>query len=143
MLTDNQFFRQDDGTFLAIHIPFTQGRYLLRLLCGLTAQIGTPTRQTTPPFDLNTVYEDLSSDAQTPTPKDNKATVPASSAPTTEAPAKAFTESSLGPSTGISSTGARMGAVFSQQTESLTIETGSESTMSTVASSKGLLASIN
>ena len=113
MLTDNPFFRQDDGTFLAIHIPSTQGRNLLRLLCGLTAQIGTPTRQTTPPFDLNTVYEDLSSDAQTPRPKDNKATVPASSAPTIQAPAKASTESSLGPSTRISSTDAWMDAVFS------------------------------
>lgn len=113
MLTDILFLRQDDGTFLAIHISSTRGRDLLRLHRELTAQIGTPTYQTTPPFGLNTVYEDRSSGAQTPTLKDNEPSIPASSAPTVQPPAKVSTDSSLDPRTGFSSTDVWMDTIFS------------------------------
>lgn len=116
ILTDNLFFRQDDGTFLAIRIPSTQGRDLLRLLCGLIAQIGTPTHQITPPVGLSsahTVDEDLSIEAQTLSLVDDKSTALPSSTRDLQAPAKASIESDVDCSSGNFSTAAWMDAIFS------------------------------
>ena len=98
MSTANLFFRQDDGTFLAPHIPSTQGRNILQLLRGLTAQIGTPFHHTTPPICLSsarTVDEDISSEAQTLSLMDNKSTASASSTPVLQAPVKTPTNSNI------------------------------------------------
>ena len=109
MAIDNLFFRKDDGSVLAIRINPTLGPELLRLLRGLSQQIGPPAQLSALPFTSTastTIDDDLESNVQELSLTANASIPPRSSAPARRRKAtvssNAFTHAS-GPSAAISS----------------------------------------
>ena len=129
-MTDNLFFRQDDGTVLAIRIEPAAGPHLLRGLCALSQPTGSPSQLSGLPFaataarnlddDLANVAQNISlgSRASTRLPsssavRSKKASTSAKTSAQVRATSAApSSRSSPAPSTVAPGTVAQMDAVF-------------------------------
>ena len=67
-MIDNLFFRQDDGTVLAVRIEPAAGPHLLRAICALSQPTGSPSQLSELPFAATAAKnldDDLANEAQT------------------------------------------------------------------------------
>ena len=108
MVTDNLFFRKDDGSVLAIRINSAKGPELLQVLHGLSQQSSPLAQLSALPFTVTsstTLNDDLANNAQDMSLTKNDSVSATSSAPVTRRKAPTSTTASapiLGASTAVS-----------------------------------------
>ena len=98
MVTDNLFFRKDDGSVLAIHIESSMGPGLLQVLRGLSQQREPLSQLSALPFESSasdSLTDDLTDDTRKLSLAEKASAAPSSSAPSSKVPTS--TKASMAP----------------------------------------------